>query len=148
MAFNDSTETKIPLTYCFRNNFWLRNFTTITENSELYFKLLLSRKKRKKGRYLKQSCVKNKTNHLTSSNSHLRRLQIKQSSAWNKGWGLQNQQEHLIILTKYEHPTTVSENYNDSSSGKLTVLIKVQTVSILSNMFAGKFIQIISKRKK
>ena len=37
------------------------------------------------------------------------------------GGGLQNQQEHHIILTKYEavHPTAVSEN--NSSSGMLII---------------------------
>ena len=56
---------------------------------------------------------KNKTNHPILSNSH--------PSATAKyaifslkigGGGLQNQQEHHIILTKYEavHPTAVSEN--------------------------------------
>ena len=39
----------------------------------------------------------------------------------NRGGGLQNQQEHHIILTKYEavHPTAVSEN--NSSSGMLII---------------------------
>ena len=39
----------------------------------------------------------------------------------NRGRGLQNQQEHHIILTKYEavHPTAVSEN--NSSSGMLII---------------------------
>ena len=39
----------------------------------------------------------------------------------NRGWGLQNQQEHHIILTKYEavDPTAVSEN--NSSSGMLII---------------------------
>ena len=39
----------------------------------------------------------------------------------NRGWGLQNQQEHHIILTKYEavHPTAVSKN--NSSSGMLII---------------------------
>ena len=39
----------------------------------------------------------------------------------NRGGGLQNQQEHHIILTKYEavHPTVVSEN--NSSSGMLII---------------------------
>ena len=56
--------------------------------------------------------------------------------------GLQNQREHHIILTKYEalHPIVVLKNY--TSSGMLTLLIKVQTVSILSN--SGKFTNIIS----
>ena len=53
-----------------------------------------------------------------------------------------------MILTKDEavHPMIVSENY--SSSGMLTILIKVQTVSILSSIFAGKFTHIISERTK
>ena len=39
----------------------------------------------------------------------------------NRGGGLQNQQEHHIILTKYEavHPTAISEN--NSSSGMLII---------------------------
>ena len=39
----------------------------------------------------------------------------------NRGGGVQNQQEHHIILTKYEavHPTAVSEN--NSSSGMLII---------------------------
>ena len=39
----------------------------------------------------------------------------------NRGGGVQNQQEHHIILTKYEavHPTVVSEN--NSSSGMLII---------------------------
>ena len=56
---------------------------------------------------------KNKTNHPISSNSH--------PSATAKGGGVRNQQEHHIILTKYEavHPTAVSEN--NSSSGMLII---------------------------
>ena len=44
-----------------------------------------------------------------------------------------------IIWIKYEavHPTVVSENY--FSLGILTILIKAQIVSILRNIFAGKF---------
>ena len=36
------------------------------------------------------------------------------ASLWRRGGGLQNKQEHQIILTKYEavHPTAVSENYS------------------------------------
>ena len=47
----------------------------------------------------------------------------------NRG-GLQNQQEHHIILTKYEavHPTAVSEN--NSSSGMLIIQTISQTVCI------------------
>ena len=41
------------------------------------------------------------------------------------------------------YPTDISENY--SSSGMLTILIKVQTISILSNRFAGKLTSIIYK---
>ena len=39
----------------------------------------------------------------------------------NMGGGVQNQQEHHIIMTKYEvvHPTAVSEN--NSSSGMLII---------------------------
>ena len=44
------------------------------------------------------------------------------------------------------HPTAISENY--SSSRMLKILIKVQTVSILSNIFTGLFTHIISKRTK
>ena len=51
----------------------------------------------------------------------LRRPQNKQYSASKLGEVLQNQQEHYIILTKYEavHPTAVSEN--NSSSGMLII---------------------------
>ena len=65
-----------------------------------------------------------------------------------RGGGLQNQREHHIIVTKYEavHPTAVSENY--SSSGMLKILIKIQTVSILSNVFAGKYTHIKAYRTK
>ena len=78
----------------------------------------------------------------------LRRLQIKQYTASNEGGGLQNQREHPKILIKYVvvHPIAISDNY--SSSGMLTILIKAQTIYILSNTFAGKFTHIISKRTK
>ena len=72
------------------------------------------------GKYLQM--LKNKTNHPTSRNSHLRWPQMKQyTSKKEEGVGIQNQQEHHIILTKYEavHPTVVSEN--DSSSGMLII---------------------------
>ena len=51
----------------------------------------------------------------------LRRQQNKQYSASNRGVGVQTQQEHHTILTKYEavHPTAVSEN--NSSSGMLII---------------------------
>ena len=53
-----------------------------------------------------------------------------------------------IILTKYKalHQTDVSEN--NPSLGMLTILMKVQTVSITSNIFAGKFTHILSERTK
>ena len=56
-----------------------------------------------------------------------------------RGWWLESQRGHHIILTKYEavQSTVVSENF--SSSGILTILIKVQAISILSKMFGGKF---------
>ena len=46
--------------------------------------------------------LKNKTNHPTSSNSHPSATAKKQYAASKIGGGLQNQQEHHIILTKYE----------------------------------------------
>ena len=64
----------------------------------------------------------NKTNHPISSNSHPSAT-VKKSNIQphNRGGGLQNQQEHHIILTKYEavHPTAVSEI--NSSSGMLII---------------------------
>ena len=64
-----------------------------------------------------------------------------------RGRGTKPMERH-IILTKYEvaHPRVVLENY--SWSGMLTILIKVQTLSILSKFFAGRFIHIISKGNK
>ena len=58
---------------------------------------------------------------------------------------LQNQREDHLILTKYEA-------VRDGRFGKLFLIRdannidKIQTVSTLSNMFAGKFTHIISKR--
>ena len=53
----------------------------------------------------------------------------------NRGGGLQNQQEHHIILTKYEavHPTAVSEN--NSSSGMLirTSVVFMYSSALLSS---------------
>ena len=51
----------------------------------------------------------------------LRRPQKKAICSLKIGGGLQNQQEHQRILTKYEavHPTAVSEN--NSSSGMLII---------------------------
>ena len=74
--------------------------------------------------------------NLYGATATLRWLQIKQYTVSNEE-GLQNQREYPKILIKYVavHPTDVSENY--SSSGMLTILIKAQTVSILSNIFAG-----------
>ena len=65
----------------------------------------------------------------------LRRPQIKQYTASNKGGGVQHQ---------WEHPTAVSEKY--FSSGILKILKKVQIVSILSHIYADKFTHVISKR--
>ena len=78
----------------------------------------------------------------------LRRVQIKQYTASNERGGLQNQRERPKILIKYVvvHPTAVFENY--FSSGMLTILIKVHRISILSNIFAGRFTHIISLRTK
>ena len=56
-----------------------------------------------------------------------------------KGGGVaQNQREHPNILIKYAtvHPTAVSENY--SLSGMLRILIKNETVYILSNTISLK----------
>ena len=52
----------------------------------------------------------NKTNHPISRNSHPSRLQ-KSNTASKEVSGLQNQQEHHMILTKYEavHPLVVME---------------------------------------
>ena len=52
------------------------------------------------------------------------------------------------MLTKYVavHSTTISDNY--FSSGMLSILIKAQTVSILSSILAGKFTHNIYKRTK
>ena len=85
--------------------------------------------------HLSDIMVKNKTNHPISSNSHPFATTNKAIHffKWGGG-GLQNQREQHIILTMIEEvqPTVVSENY--SSSGMLTILIKVQRVSILSNI--------------
>ena len=86
--------------------------------------------------FLSNLYLQNETNNPISISSNiatatLRRPEINQYTASIEGEGLQNQQNHHIILTKYEalHPTAVSENY--SSSGMPTNLIKVLIVSIL-----------------
>ena len=63
----------------------------------------------------------NKTNHPISSSSHTPTTANIAIHCLNMGWGLQNQREHNIILTKYEavHPTAVWEN--NSSSGILII---------------------------
>ena len=82
--------------------------------------------------------------HPISSNSHpLATANIAiHCLKWGGGGVLQNKSKHHIILTQNEavHPTAVSENY--SSAGMLTILIKVQVVSSLSIIFAGKFTHI------
>ena len=67
---------------------------------------------------------KNKTNHPISNNSHPSATAAKQYTASKEGV-IQNQRDHHIIKTKYEavHPTYVSEN--NSSSGMLKILIKI-----------------------
>ena len=88
-----------------------------------------------------QEVSKNKTNHPISRNSYPSATSKKHCLKW--GGGGQSQREPLKILTKYVavHPTTISENH--SSSGMLRILIKAQTISILRNIFAGKFTHII-----
>ena len=83
--------------------------------------------------------LKNKTTDPISSKRHTSATANKAIHCLKWGRGLQNHWEHHIILTKYDavHPTVVSEKY--SSSGVLQSLIKVQTVSILSNFFADKY---------
>ena len=75
---------------------------------------------------------KNKTNHPIASNSHPSATENNTLPQMGEGYEV-NIINGNIILTKYEavHPTFVSENYY--SSWMLTALIKVQTVSILSN---------------